>query len=101
MKFVKILPLEIAEMFTPLSFAQWIMDDGYFTDDTIILCTDNFTFAETQRLVDMLKAKYGILSGIITQKGKPRLRMYQGSVPLVIELVKEHMHPDFMYKLGR
>lgn len=99
MKYVKILPITIAEMFTPLSLAHWIMDDGYYADKTVILCTDNFTFDEAGRLVSLLES-YGLPCGVITQKGKPRIRLYQGSVPALINLVKEHMHPDLMYKLG-
>lgn len=75
------------------------MDDGYYTDKTLILCTDNFTVPECQRLIRLL-ATYGIRSGIITQKGKPRIRVYRGSMPLVIDLVKPFMHHDLIYKLG-
>lgn len=75
------------------------MDDGYYTDKTVILCTDNFTKDECIRL-QLLLAKYELKSGIITQKGKFRIRIYRTSMPTLIKLVTPHMHADFMYKLG-
>lgn len=99
MKYVKVVPDNISEMFSPLSLAHWIMDDGYYTDATIILCTDNFTKAECQ-ILQALLLEYSIQSGLIIQKGKYRIRLYRSSVRTVIQLVEQHMHKDFMYKLG-
>lgn len=98
-KFVKTVPKDISLMFSPLSLAHWIMDDGYYTDKTIVLCTDNFTKQECESLQALL-LEYSIQSGLIIQKGKYRIRLYRSSVPIVIELVKSHMHKDFLYKLG-
>nr|YP_005351214.1 orf627 [Peltigera membranacea]AEK48329.1 orf627 [Peltigera membranacea] len=42
-KFIKVLPFNIEMLLTPLSIAHWIMGDGYFSDGTLKLCTDNFT----------------------------------------------------------
>jgi hypothetical protein len=38
-RFIKTVPKNINLMFSPLSLAHWIIDDGYFTDKTIILCS--------------------------------------------------------------
>lgn len=99
MKYIKVVPANISLMFSPLSLAHWIMDDGYFTDKTVILCTDNFTRSECERL-QLLLGEYDIKSGIITQKGKFRIRIYRTSMPTLIELVRPHMHKAFLYKLG-
>ena len=46
-KFIKIIPLNISDMFSEISLAYWIMDDGYFDSygrtKTILLCTESFT----------------------------------------------------------
>ena len=42
-KYIKIVPLNISEIFSEISLAYWIMDDGYFDSygraKTVILCT--------------------------------------------------------------
>jgi LAGLIDADG DNA endonuclease family len=53
-KYIKVVPQDIDLMFSPLSLAHWIIDDGYFTDNTIILCTDNFTQLDCVRLQALL-----------------------------------------------
>jgi hypothetical protein len=45
-KYIKIVPLCIKENFSSLSLAIWIMDDGYFNQGTIYLCTESFTKEE-------------------------------------------------------
>ncbi len=37
------LPLNIEELLTPVGLAHWIIGDGYFTEDTVKICTDNFS----------------------------------------------------------
>ncbi len=98
-KYIKVVPKDIHLMFSPLSLAHWIMDDGYYTDKTLILCTDNFSKDDCIRLQALL-AQYSILTGLIVQKGKYRIRVYQGSLSTVINLVRPHLHKDFVYKLG-
>lgn len=45
-RYIKIVPLNISEMFSEISLAYWIMDDGYFDSDgrakTVVLCTESF-----------------------------------------------------------
>lgn len=82
------------------------MQDGFFDKygraQTIILCTESFTKAECIILQDVLK-NIGIKSTLkIRNKSKDtyRIRISKTSMPLVREIVRPHMHPDFMYKLG-
>lgn len=42
-KYIKNLPLNIEELLTPVALAHLIMGDGYFSDDCLKICTDNFT----------------------------------------------------------
>jgi LAGLIDADG DNA endonuclease family protein len=38
--------------------------DGYFTDGSVKICTDNFTKDEVLRLIEVLHVKYGIKASI-------------------------------------
>ena len=87
-------------MFSELSLAHWLMDDGYFTDKTVIFCTDSFTREECIILQELLKG-YGIQSGFIVHKGNLRIRVYRGSFERLSTLVMPHLHPDFYYKIGK
>jgi hypothetical protein len=58
-KFIKIVPLNISEMFSEISLAYWIMDDGYFDSygrtNTILLCTESFSKEECIILQSLLE----------------------------------------------
>src|SRR6202012_3619760 len=63
-KFIKIVPFNISEMFSEISLAYWIMDDGYFDSygrtKTVLLCTESFTKEECiilQSLLEKLNIK--------------------------------------------
>jgi LAGLIDADG DNA endonuclease family len=105
-KFIKIVPLNISEMFSEISLAYWIMDDAYFDsygrEKTVILCTESFSKEECiilQSLLEKLEIKSTLkLRNKI--KDKYRIRISKTSMDRVIYLVKPHMHIDFLYKLG-
>ena len=61
--------MNISEMFSEISLAYWIMDDGYFYSygrtKTIIICTESFTKKECILLQSIfkilgIKTTYGI-----------------------------------------
>ena len=88
-------------MFGPASLAILIIDDGYATRNTIILCTENFSKQECLLLVNLL-SRFGMNSFIkIRNKLKDRNRIHISSLsmPIVQDLVKEHFYPSFIYKL--
>uniref|UniRef100_UPI0023F0CA30 LAGLIDADG homing endonuclease n=1 Tax=Cyathus striatus TaxID=68777 RepID=UPI0023F0CA30 len=105
-KFIKIVPLNISEIFSEISLAYWIMDDGYFDSygrsKTVILCTDSFIEEECLILQSLLE-KLDIKSTLkIRNKlnNRDRIRISNNSMDRVISLVKPYMHNDFLYKLG-
>lgn len=90
-------------MFSGISLAHWIIQDGSFDNhsrtQTIILCT---TMAECLILKNVL-TESGIISTLkIRNKDKNtyRIRISKKSIPRVRELVMLHMHPSYLYKLG-
>ena len=104
-KFIKIIPLNIFDMFSEISLAYWIMDDGYYDSygraQTIILCTESFSKEECIILQSVLEILGKKSSLKIRDKiyNKYRIRISKTSMERVI-LAKPHMHKDFLYKLG-
>ena len=45
---------------TPRAIAYWLMDDGSFSNNTVIFCTNGFTVLEVNLLREVLLEKYGI-----------------------------------------
>lgn len=93
-------------MFSEVSLAYWIMDDGYFDSygrtKTTLLCTESFTKEECIILQSLLK-NLNIKSTLKVRSkinNRYRIRISKTSMSTVISLVKPHMHKDFLYKLG-
>ena len=93
-------------MFSEISLAYWIMDDGYFDSygrtKTVLLCTESFTKEECIILQSLLE-KFKIKSTLKVRNkinNRYRIRLSKTSMNTVISLVKPYMHKDFLYKLG-
>nr|YP_009493202.1 LAGLIDADG endonuclease [Ganoderma calidophilum]AWJ63997.1 LAGLIDADG endonuclease [Ganoderma calidophilum] len=93
-------------MFSEISLAYWIMDDGYFDSygrtKTVLLCTESFTKEECIILQSLLE-KLNIKSTLKVRdkiNDSYRIRISKTSMDRVISLVKPYMHKDFLYKLG-
>ena len=104
--FNKIIPVNISEMFSELSLAYWIMDDGYFDsygrNKTVLLCTESFTEEECiilQSLLEKLDIKT-TLKVRNKNNNTYRIRISKTSMDVLISLVKPYIHKDFLYKLG-
>ena len=56
----KRIPLNIGDELTHKGLAHWIMDDGYWENDssTVFLCTDNFTLDEISLLIKILTKNF-------------------------------------------
>lgn len=104
-KFIKILPWNIEELLTPVVLAHWIMGDGYLTDGSVKICTDNFTEVEVQKLINILNVKFGIKASS-NKRTNPdgrilwRIRISKLSMEKLISLVYPYFIPEMLYKLG-
>nr|QWC53725.1 LAGLIDADG homing endonuclease [Rhizoctonia solani] len=58
----KIIPLNIAELFTVYSLSYWLCDDGSFckTRSIVTLCTESFTLEEVTLLANTLNDKWDL-----------------------------------------
>lgn len=59
---IKIVPLNIAELLTPIGLAYWICDDGLWDKHCrrVVLCTDSFTLKEVNLLIKVLNDKFDL-----------------------------------------
>ena len=98
----KIIPTNIAELLTPVSLAFWIMDDGGFTGSGLKLYTNAFSLDDLNLLVDALDKNLSIKATINKSSIKDQQTLYisKKQLPLVVDLVKDHMHPSMLYKLN-
>ena len=100
---VKMIPFDLLEhTLTPECLAWWYQDDGHLKigenkPQKIILSTDSFTSYENNKLINLLRAKYGVNFSL---DGQNRLILYdQPQIFYFLRLVKEHIHPSMNRKL--
>lgn len=78
------------------------MDDGYWNNG-VILCTDNFTNVEVNRLVEVLSLKFHLNATVFNRDNKCwRLRI-SGKPENILklrEIVKPYFIDSMLYKLG-
>lgn len=96
----KIIPENIYELLTPVCLAHIIMGDGTLQSGGIRICTDSYEIQDIVRLVNVLIIKYGFNCSIHTDRGRFRVYIKKTSMPLLISIVKPHMAPSMLYKLG-
>lgn len=93
----KIIPQDIS--LSPLSLAIWFMDDGYFDKKAAYFCTHCFDKQNLHHLQKLLR-KYGLESSPIIDRDHYKIRLFVGSTPRFISLVKQYIHPTLLYKIG-
>ena len=104
-KYLKRLPLNIKELLTPLGLAHWIMGDGYYSEDTVKICTDNFSKEEVLNLISVLEEKFGIKATLKRRRNPNenivwRIRVSKSSMENLKLLVVPYMIPEMLYKVG-
>lgn len=104
---IKIVPLNIQDILTPIGLAHLLMGDGYFhsSHGVVYICSESFTKEEQELLITTLKLKFGIdatLNKRISSSGTEsfRIRISKKSMDKLITLVKPYFIPEMLYKLG-
>ena len=106
-KNIKMLPLNLDSLFTPLAFAFLIMGDGSWDKSCsrIVLHLNNFTKFEVSRIQSILLSKYDLSSYLVKTPNSDKDRGYILKIPArninkVRELVSDHIYPTLKYKIG-
>lgn len=103
--FKKTIPIDIKTWLTPIAIAHWICGDGQLVKDGgITLCTDSYKKQEVELLITSLSERYGLDCSIHFKKSKNlsmyhRLYIKKKSFNEIKPLIKEFVHPSFLYKL--
>lgn len=95
---VKIIPVNLIDLLTPIGLAYWAMDDGYNTSTGFYFCTDSYTYAEHLQLQLILKEKFNIITGIHVHGNTYRLYIHKVSKEDFFDLIRPHVIPHFLYK---
>jgi hypothetical protein len=105
-KFIKIVPINIGELLTPIGLAHWIMDDGFSTGKAIGLCTESFTLAEVELLSKALKSNFDLVTTINVRHmsgGRTGFRLIISGRPdnysKIRSIVRPFFIPSMFYKL--
>ena len=102
-KYIKVIPLNIEDLLTPVVIAFFIMGDGNYNKikKVIRLCTNSFTKSEVEILSRAFLNKFGIETRLeYTRNNQYILVIRTSQVPKLQNIVKEHMHPSMLFRIG-
>lgn len=107
----KTLTRDLLDLFSPLAFAIWYMDDGSYNTNKNSMqatwCTDSLSMDENQLMIDWFKEKHDIeiklqfCKSIGTFGGNEtyRLRINRTQVDTFFDLIRPFIHSTMLYKL--
>jgi hypothetical protein len=98
----KVIPKNIGDLLSPLGLAYWICDDGYWTGNSVHLCTNSFTMDEINLLISVLTEKFNLKCTVCVGGGSVGyiIRISAKSIPHLRTLLTPIMPPMMMYKIG-
>jgi ubiquinol-cytochrome c reductase cytochrome b subunit len=91
---------EILQYLSPLAIAIWIMGDGHFTGNGLLICTNCFTLEEVRLLQTFLQKEYGISPSLHRKKQNYCIYIKKENLPNMISKIEPFMHKSMLYKLG-
>ena len=94
---VKVIPMNIEVLLTPIAMAYWFQDDGGWTKTGIHMNTNSFTREDTLRLMNVLKDKYGLKCSLHSRN---RIYIWTQSTSQFIDIVRPYIHSNMAYKLS-
>ena len=99
----KIIPKVIEKLLDPVALAIWFMDDGSLKSNhhkTYIIHSIGYSTEDLELVKKALKKKFNIDISLHKQYNRKRIYVTSDSAEKFRELVKPHMIPSLMYKLG-
>ena len=98
----KKVPELIADWLTPCGFAYWFMDDGSVKSAEskgVILNTQAYTLGDVERLIEVLKSRFGLQAKIREQSDGPQIYVAGRSFEQVSELIEPFVLEEMRYKV--
>lgn len=102
-KNLKIVPLNISNLLTPIGLAYWIMDDGSLQNKGLHLNTYGFTSEEVFNLKKTVENMFGensLKCSIHKHKKGERIYIWEQSIEVLKNNISQYMHKDMLYKLN-
>jgi hypothetical protein len=98
----KVIPLNIAELLTPLGLCYWICDDGCFDKNKkfVLLCTESFTMVEVERLIEALNSKWDLKCYKVKRDSSYRIIIPSYSISSLQSLLAPIMPSMMKHKIG-
>ena len=97
---MKIIPLNIYDLLTPVALAHLIMGDGSAERHGLIICTDSYSVLDVVRLMNVLIIRYRFECTLrYHTPTQPRIYVSERSMPLLRTIVRPHMCPSMLYKI--
>lgn len=100
---IKVLPRETVEKYlTPFALSIWYCDDGNAcrTWNAAKIHTQAFQEDEVQFLSDLLESRYGIVTTLNKDRGKPTLRLGPDARVRLLEVIQEFQWAGMEYKFA-
>ena len=98
---VKVVHNNIYNLLDFQGLAIWIMDDGSLQNKGLHLNTYAFSERDIKLLMEVLTNKFKLKCSIhYHRKTKPRIYIWEQSMPLLRENLIKYMHTDMLYKIS-
>lgn len=102
-KTIKVIPLNIEDLLSPIVLAIWLMDDGHFYNGAVFFNTQSFNIDGINALIISLKNRYGIEAEFKQVSGKAlqfRIFINAKNTLVLRELVLPYLCKSMLYKVG-
>lgn len=102
-KAVKVVPLCIAELLTPVALAYLIMADGNYDvgRNRVRIYTNSFNKEDVALLAKAIQLNFGIYAAVMADKPNQYIiTIGAKELPKLQALVAEHMLPSMKYRIG-
>lgn len=97
---IKIVPLNIKEMLTPLALAHWIMGDGSKQNEGIHLSVYAFSISDVELLITALTERYNLKCSLHYSDRGPRIYINKKNMDILRPLVSDYIVPSMKHKIG-
>jgi hypothetical protein len=101
-RYIKIVPLNIKDIMTPVVLAHLIMGDGNLKskDKIIRIYTNSFSKKDVERLSNAINNKLDIVTKTtLDRNNQYMITISKNQLDKVISIVLPYMHPSMLYKL--
>lgn len=98
---VKVITRNIIPLICPIVLAYWIIGDGNYSANGLILNTQSYTLSEVKTIQEALESRFYIKTTVHKNKGTHVIYIGVRNIEKIRELVRPLMHSSKYYKIDR